>query len=132
MSLLLLNVTLWGVSNKHCLLSLFSLYLITVFHLNQAFKKYALLAHLSQRLIGELLVYPWSVGRPKCSNILFSETAWPIKAKFYVEPPWVGGTKFCSGHVGHMVKTRKKSSSLEPVAQFPQNLVCSIGDLSPS
>ena len=25
MSLLLLSVTLWGVSNKHCLLSLFSL-----------------------------------------------------------------------------------------------------------
>ena len=23
-----------------------------------------------------------------------SETAWPIKAKFYVEHPWVGGTFF--------------------------------------
>ena len=61
------------------------------------------LAHLSQRLIGELIVYPWSgvrrhpsvVCRPQCSDI-FSETAWPIKAKFYVEPPWVGGTKCCS------------------------------------
>ena len=43
---------------------------------------------------GELIVYPWSgVRRPQCSNIFFSETAWPIKAKFYVEPPWVGGTK---------------------------------------
>ena len=29
------------------------------------------------------------------SNIFFSATAWPIKAKFYVEPPWVGGTKVC-------------------------------------
>ena len=76
-----------------------------------------LLAHLSRRLIGELIVYPWSgvgrrpasvrrpsVRRSQCSNIFFSETAWPIKAKFYVEPPWVGGTKFCSRHLGHMTK----------------------------
>ena len=75
------------------------------------------LAHLSRRLIGELIVYQWSgvrrrrpssasavVVRPQCSNIFFSETAWPIKAKFYVEPPWVGGTKFCSRHLGHMTK----------------------------
>ena len=45
-----------------------------------------------------------SVVRPQCSNIFFSETAWPIKAKFYVEPPWVGGTIFCSRHLGHMTK----------------------------
>ena len=76
-----------------------------------------LLAHLSRRLIGELIVYPWSgvrrpsvhpsssvVVRPQCSNIFFSETAGPIKAKFYVEPPWVGGTIFCSRHLGHMTK----------------------------
>ena len=69
------------------------------------------LAHLSPRLIGELIVYPWSVvrrpsvrrRRPQCSNI-FSETASPIKAKFYVEPPWVGGTNVCSRHLGHMTK----------------------------
>ena len=77
-----------------------------------------LLAHLSRRLIGELIVYQWSGvrrpsvvrpsvvrRRPQCSNIFFSETAWPIKAKFYVEPPWVGGTIFCSRHLGHMTKT---------------------------
>ena len=75
-----------------------------------------LLAHLSRRLIGELIVYPWSgvrrpsvvrpssVVRSQCSNIFFSETAGPIKAKFYVEPPWVGGTIFCSRHLGHMTK----------------------------
>ena len=76
-----------------------------------------LLAHLSRRLIGELIVYPWSgvrrpsvrpsvvvVIRSQCSNILISETTWPIKAKFYVEPPWVGGTIFCSRHLGHMTK----------------------------
>ena len=73
------------------------------------------LAHLSQRLIGELIVYQWSgvrcpsvrhpsVRRPQCSNIFFSETAWPIKAKFYVEPPWVGGTIFWSRNLGHMTK----------------------------
>ena len=69
------------------------------------------LAHLSRRLIGELIVYPWSgvrrrpsVRRPQYSNILFSEAAWPIKAKFYVEPPWVGGTKKFSRHMGHMTK----------------------------
>ena len=37
-------------------------------------------------------------------NIFFSETAGPIKAKFYVEPPWVGGRIFCSRHLGHMTK----------------------------
>ena len=63
------------------------------------------------KLIGELIVYPWSgvrlrpsVRRSQCLNIFFSETAWPIKAKFYVEPPWLGGTKFCSRHLGHMTK----------------------------
>ena len=59
---------------------------------------------------GELIVYPWSgvrrtsVRRPQCSNIFFSETAWSIKAKFYVEPPWVGGTKVYINGPGHMTK----------------------------
>ena len=35
---------------------------------------------------------------------LLLQMAWPIKAKFYVEPPWDGGTKVCSRHVGHMTK----------------------------
>ena len=80
--------------------------------------KGSFLAHLSPRLIGELIVYPCSgvrrasgvhpsVSRPSAftiSNIFFSETACPIKAKFNVEPPWVGGTKVCSWHLGHMTK----------------------------
>ena len=33
--------------------------------------------------------------RQQCLNIFSSETALPIKAKFYVEPPWEGGTKVC-------------------------------------
>ena len=41
--------------------------------------------------------------RSHCSKI-FSETALPINTKFYVEPPWVGGTIFCLRHLGHMTK----------------------------
>ena len=69
------------------------------------------LAHLSRRLTGELIGYPW-IRRPSIrrrpsstfSNIFSSETAWPIKAKFYVEPPWEGGTKVCINGPGHMTK----------------------------
>ena len=84
--------------------------------MNVALVQTLLLAHLSRRLIGELIVYPWSgvrrpsvcpsvvVVRSQYSNIFFSQTAWWIEAKFYVEPPWVGGTKLCSRHLGHMTK----------------------------
>ena len=73
---------------------------------------FVFLARLSDRLIGELKVYPWSDARPassirrrsQCSKVPFSETAGPIKAKFYVEPPWVGGTKVCLWHLGYMTK----------------------------
>ena len=66
---------------------------------------------MSQRLICELIVYSWSgVCRPsvpqsftQCSNIL-SKTTGPIKGKFYVEPPWVDGTKVCFQDMGHMTK----------------------------
>ena len=50
---------------------------------------------------------PASVGvrRPfTFSKIFSSETAWPIKAKFYVEPPWEGGTKVYINGPGHMNK----------------------------
>ena len=63
------------------------------------------LAHLSQRLIGELIGYPWSVvcRRPSTiSNIFSSETTWPVKAKFYVEPPWQGGKEVYINGPGHM------------------------------
>ena len=59
---------------------------------------------------GELIVYPYpGVGcrrrrRQQCLNIFFSETALPIKAKFYVEPPWEGGTKVHINGPGHMTK----------------------------
>ena len=44
-----------------------------------------------------------SIVRPfTFSNIFSSETAWPIKAKFFVEPPWEGGTKVHINGPGHM------------------------------
>ena len=75
-------------------------------------------------------VRPSSSVRPsvhifKCFS---SETAWPIKAKFYVGPPWEGGTKVCINGPGHMTKMAampiygknlKKSSSPEPAGRFP-------------
>ena len=44
------------------------------------------------------------VGPFTFSNVFSSETAWPIKAKFYVEPPWEGGTKVYINGPGHMTK----------------------------
>ena len=71
----------------------------------------AFLAHLSRK---ELIVYPYSGvrcrcrcrrrRRQQCLNIFSSETALPIKAKFYVEPPWEEGTKVCINGPGHMTK----------------------------
>ena len=62
---------------------------------------------------------------PPFSNVFSSETAWPIKAKFYVEPTWEGGTKVYINGPGHMTKMAampiygknlRKSSSPEPEA----------------
>ena len=59
-------------------------------------------------LIGELIGYPRSDVRRRrpiiISNVFSSETAWPIKAKFYVKPPWEGGTKVYINGPGHMTK----------------------------
>ena len=99
-----------------------------------SFNYHQLLAHLSQRLTSELIGYPWirrlSVRR-RLSSVRSHfqtssplKTAWPIKAKFYVEPPWEGGTKVYMNGPGHMTKMAampiygknlKKSSSPEPV-----------------
>ena len=70
-------------------------------------------------------VRPWSsVVRPfTFSNVFSSETAWPIKAKFYVEPPWEEGMKVYINGLGHVTKVAAmpihgkkllKSSSPEP------------------
>ena len=36
------------------------------------------------------------------ANFFTLQTAKSIEAKFHVEPPWDGGTKFCSNGPGHM------------------------------
>ena len=64
-----------------------------------------LLAHLSRRLVGELIVYTWSGVRPSSvvvrrrpssssstiSNMNISATSGPIATKFYLKHHWVGG-----------------------------------------
>ena len=45
-----------------------------------------------------------SVRCPSFSKIFFSEMNRPIKAKFYVEHPWEGGTKVYINGPGHMTK----------------------------
>ena len=42
--------------------------------------------------------------RPHSLNIFSSETAWPFKVEFHMEPPWDGGTKVCSNSPSHMTK----------------------------
>ena len=72
------------------------------------------LAHLRRRLIGAhvLIVYPWS-GVPRTSSVVVHNAQTSSSQKPYsrskpnfinVEPPWVGGTKFCLRHLGHMTK----------------------------
>ena len=55
------------------------------------------LAHLSQRLKGELIVYPCSGVHHRCrshspfSNLNISEASRPIAIKFYLKHYWGGG-----------------------------------------
>ena len=138
-----------GKRELNCLLLFTSNYVVSVGEVFSSFGclgKSTLLTHLSQRLIGEPLDThgPASVRRPSSSSSsstmlkhLLLRTACPIKAKFYVKPLWIGGTKVCSRHPGHMTKMAatpiygknpSKPSSLELAGRFPRNLVCSIGD----
>ena len=41
---------------------------------------------------------------PPFSKIFFSETAWPIKAKFYTKHLQEGGTNIYINNAGHMTK----------------------------
>ena len=47
---------------------------------------------------------PPSIRRPPFSKIFSSETAWPIKAKFYMKHLWEGGTNVYINNPGHMTK----------------------------
>ena len=62
---------------------------------------------------GELIVYPCSGarrrrgrrrGRQHVQTSSPTVTAWPIKAKFHVEPPGERGKKDCINGPGHMTK----------------------------
>ena len=69
-----------------------------------------ILAHLSQRLIGELLGYSWSGVRRRPPVRPQFQTSSPLKPlgqskpKFYVEPPWEGGKKVYINGPCHMTK----------------------------
>ena len=68
-------------------------------------------------------------------SINFQRTARPIKAKFFVEPLWVEGTKVCSRLLGHMTKMAatpiygKKNLLRKQWTDF-HKLVCSTGNYS--
>ena len=70
------------------------------FFKHQNIEKFCIfLAHLSRRLIGELIVYPCSGVRPSSvvrpsstiSNMNISVTSGPITMKFYQKQYWDGG-----------------------------------------
>ena len=71
------------------------------------------LAHLSRRVMGELIVYQSlrhasirraSVCLSTFSNIFSSETTGPIKLKLHMKTPKDEETKVCSNGPGHMTK----------------------------
>ena len=69
----------------------------------RTFMEKTFLAHLSRRLIGELIVYPCSGVRPSVrrlssstiSKIFFSETAGPIVLILHIHHLQVGGKNNC-------------------------------------
>ena len=54
----------------------------------------------------------------KILNIISSETARPIEAKFYVEPPWEGGTKVYINGPGHMTTLSFEPMILSKLARI--------------
>ena len=109
-----------------------------------------LLAHLSRRLTGELIVYPWSgVRRPSVRRPFTMLKHLLLRNRLADQSQILCGASLGRGnHIlfaasgshdqdgrhahPYMVKTLQKSSSPEPAGRFSRNLVCSIGDSSPS
>ena len=93
-----------------------------------SFIRLVLLAQLSQRLRGSKRpALSYAVHRPPSND--FFETAWSFVTKFYIEPPWIEDTKFCSHdqHGGLMRLWQKLlKSSPEPIDPWHRNLVCRI------
>ena len=75
------------------------------------------------QLIGYLCsgAFP-SIVRPPFSRI-FSETAWPIKAKFHVGPPWEGGTKVDINGPGHITKIAGTPIMVKPFKKSSQEFL---------
>ena len=93
----------WSIGGGHLLEHgrlleiLWYIYMLKWFiYYSATFSPYYFLAHLSRRLIGELIVYRSS--RRACvrpftlSNMNISATSWPIGMKFYLKHHW-GGRK---------------------------------------
>ena len=40
----------------------------------------------------------------KKSYLCTRRPAGPVKAKFHMAPPWAGGTKVCSQHLGYVIE----------------------------
>ena len=121
-------------------------------------KGYIFLAHLSRRLIGELIVYQWlrrpssvrrpSGVRPSSVNIFKHLLLWnnvkllgQLNSYFIWRLLRMGERKFVQMVLvtwprwlprQYMVKTLKKSSSPEPEGRWPWDLVCSIGVVGPT
>ena len=104
------------------------------------------LANLSQRLIGELIGFSWSSVHPSCIVVinnfkhLLLQNRLPDQSQILCGASLgrgneslfaASGSHDQDGRQAH-IKTLQKSSSPEPAGRFSQNLVCSIGDASPS
>ena len=57
------------------------------------------------------LLYTHRAGVHPPFSKIFSETAWQIEAKFYVEPPLEGLTKVCINGPGHITKIAARTGS---------------------
>ena len=115
------------------------------FRLMQELYIVGFLAHLSGRLIGELIVYQW-LRRPSGVRKHF-QTSSPLKLPGQLNSYFIwrllrmGERKFVQMVLvtwprwpphPYMVKNLQKSSSLEPEGQWPWDLVCSIGVVGPT
>ena len=105
-----------------------------------------ILTHLSRRLTGDFLVYPCSGVRHPSSIHIFKQLL--LRNRFANQSQILYGASLGRENESvvrgiqvtwprwpprpYMVKTLQKSSSPEPADRFPLNLVCSIGDSSPS
>ena len=111
------------------------------------------LAHLSQRLSGELIVYQWlrrqsvrASVRPPVVRQHFQTSSslkllGQLNSYFIWRLPRIGERKFIQIVLvtwprwpprPNMVKTFQKSSSPEPEGRWPWDLVCSIGVVGPT